>query len=395
MPARTHPRNQPRRQKSMEVEATPAGETTYADFRQSQRRNSAAGHSGCANDSSAEQEPSRHRRAADVDSKEVAHMAKANKERFARHHEDAEDREEAGQNQSRLGRILELQRERGMIPTLKAECVPPLQQMCDGQKDTGCDNIKDSADEQATNQKSAKQLLCDEIVGEVTLIRASDETMPSKKVVLLGPDFSQAELCRAEPEPELQADCEEDLRPPPRKKPMSMASFGPPACIEESAEVVQDIRSRFECFRNEPDDTRPRKVCDNALFEQLQGKWRDLRGGMNASDLRPEFKALLAPLDVEVKFGFGGSVGTSSSRVPGSQPPNRSFQAGACSSNGEELPRLRQLAAADTRQSVSSQKGESMLALPSLKPNEKKVRPKLMTLDLLPNDRQRENCVHQ
>merc|ERR1711971_138380 len=77
-------------------------------------------------------------------------------------------------------------------------------------------------------------------------------------------------------------------------------------------------------------------------FEDLQQKWRDIRGGMDRHDLRPEFKALLNPLDVRVDFGCERSTSarTQTKPRPGSLPLNASSSSNSAVLAGKEAGAL-------------------------------------------------------
>lgn len=223
----------------------------------------------------------------------------------------------------------------------------------------------------------------------------NDEIIPSKKtkIVILGPHFSQEDFCRSEPEPELELDHDylQQLQPLklsrlPAQEPITMTSLGPPIC-EPAGHHLHSMWSRYadhchikDTQHDQQDDRKAgNNMSDDAMFEELQGKWRDARGGMAACDLRPEFRALLAPFDVQVDLGCGGRRTSADS-----------FQA------AKALPRLAAGPLADVQQSQLSvhalpTSAEHAVSLPSLTSAEK-VRP---TLNQLPKDRQRENCVHQ
>merc|ERR1719171_2575910 len=74
--------------------------------------------------------------------------------------------------------------------------------------------------------------------------------------------------------------------------------------IDVEQKDVQEIASRFQRFCQESDQQEKEEKVNpgDRIFEELQGKWRDMRGGMDVTDLRPEFRALLAPLNVRVSL---------------------------------------------------------------------------------------------
>jgi hypothetical protein len=240
---------------------------------------------------------------------------------------------------------------------------------------------------------SQAESACEKMTTESDLSGA-DAIMPAKMVMVLGSDVSRSPICerrRAQPESQLQVGAEEEEELVAGRRRMTMASVGPPVC-EPPKEVVQDMWSRFERFRDEPDGVMPQRVADDMLFEELQSKWRDLRGGMTVKDLRPEFKALLEPLKLEVTFGSVRKYAAPYSHMSllGSQLPQLLPET---ASGVHEKPSGAEPQSVAMAHAVpgSKPKDASALSLPSLKQNEKE-RP---TLGQLPKDRQRENCVQQ
>jgi len=49
-------------------------------------------------------------------------------------------------------------------------------------------------------------------------------------------------------------------------------------------------------------ELRARNLAEKATFEELQVKWSKIRGETTVRDMRPDLQALIAPLDVKVKF---------------------------------------------------------------------------------------------
>merc|ERR1711907_263667 len=87
--------------------------------------------------------------------------------------------------------------------------------------------------------------------------------------------------------------------------------------VEVEREEVMEIMNRFDRFCEEPDEeVDPRKNTGDRIFEELQAKWREQRGGMDASDLRPEFRALLAPLNIRVDMGCRKAPTPKARRLP-------------------------------------------------------------------------------
>merc|ERR1711998_399044 len=85
--------------------------------------------------------------------------------------------------------------------------------------------------------------------------------------------------------------------------------------LDVEQEDVQEIASRFQRFCQESDKEEKVNPGDR-IFEELQGKWRDMRGGMDVTDLRPEFRALLAPLNVRVSLSCHDDGFAKATRLP-------------------------------------------------------------------------------
>merc|ERR1712070_91471 len=116
-----------------------------------------------------------------------------------------------------------------------------------------------------------------------------------------------------EPEPEIQLENELSSLGPAGDElismarhtvPLKLSDVQPSAAMVQSVKLdveqedVQEIANRFQRFCQESDQQEKEEKVNpgDRIFEELQGKWRDMRGGMDVTDLRPEFSALLAPL---------------------------------------------------------------------------------------------------
>uniref|UniRef100_A0A7S1PMN0 Uncharacterized protein n=1 Tax=Alexandrium catenella TaxID=2925 RepID=A0A7S1PMN0_ALECA len=162
-----------------------------------------------------------------------------------------------------------------------------------------------------------------------------DEIVPSKKVVILLADSAdearaERDACRPEPEPELQADAEPERGEgllaaveQPRTSSV-LATIGPNGGMVAPQEAVEEMKLRWQRFSRDSDEAsaaapsrdRLRTGGADVLFEELQAKWREIRG-TTAADLRPDFQSLAAPLDVpKVRLGFD-----SPRRLENGEPP--------------------------------------------------------------------------
>merc|ERR1712216_877608 len=138
-----------------------------------------------------------------------------------------------------------------------------------------------------------------------------------------------------EPEPEIQLESELSSLGPAGDELISMVRHAVPLKLSEiqpSAEMVrrssvkidveqedvQEIANRFQRFCQESDQQEKEEKVNHGdrIFEELQGKWRDMRGGMDVTDLRPEFRALLAPLNVRVSLSCHDDAFAKATRLP-------------------------------------------------------------------------------
>uniref|UniRef100_A0A7S0FLV1 Uncharacterized protein n=1 Tax=Pyrodinium bahamense TaxID=73915 RepID=A0A7S0FLV1_9DINO len=144
-----------------------------------------------------------------------------------------------------------------------------------------------------------------------------DEAAPSKKVVILLADSAkvEAEACRSEPEPELQVDAEQELAPGQAvaarlgSSSTALAAAQLHVGLVATQDMVDDLRLRWQRYcsgdgqRQESFREPATLPAGDALFEELQARWREVRG-VSSTDLRPELRALVAPIEVQkVRFG--------------------------------------------------------------------------------------------
>jgi len=348
---------------------------------------------------------------------------------------------------SRIARIHELQRARGAA-LMPVQNVAPLEELDSPQK---------SQEVTLTPKEFAEENVSD----DGGLIQDDEYGAPQKKVIVLRSDHRHSEACSGEPEPELQVDGDQDAlalctMPMPQMPPHQPPDlFAPP-------EVVEDLRHRYKQYLDSDRDyrqpqsyhqshaeqrtgseqaERKRSAKDDALYEELQSKWRELRGGMTAEDIRPELKALMAPLEIKLDFGVSAPAAASPERSLASKKNQRkpavlAAEAGLSSFSfpekpadplfvrPDELPRLLGEAAAPHSSSPSrpsprpsprremgirgasprrrglaspakTSTSSTVVPLPSLDRGAGSAERAMPLLGKPPKDRQRENCVQQ
>lgn len=286
---------------------------------------------------------------------------------------------------ARIKRIRELQRERACVSMPDATSNTEAKRVGDGDKGVSAKNSHNTLNLKAEDQypMGVNSFISQEFdikLGYSDKIDGGDEIISSKKIVSISQVPSRCASV-VEPEPESQADNEADFYPQTSdvismsghhsllklsdvKPPMEMVQS---IKVEVDKEDVDEIMNRFDRFCKEPcNQEEPRKNIDT-VFEELQGKWRDLRGGMDATDLRPEFKALLVPFDLRVDLG----TGCHKDNVPKVQ----------------RLPRVQEEPLKLSNVPDSPQKSGAVAVLPSLQSRSKANR--------LPKSREHETCVHQ
>mmetsp|Transcript_81245 Transcript_81245/g.156920 ORF Transcript_81245/g.156920 Transcript_81245/m.156920 type:complete len:322 (-) Transcript_81245:128-1093(-) len=235
----------------------------------------------------------------------------------------------------------------------------------------------------------------------------------------------EMESSRFEPEPELQAEDYEAsswfnpaaAQATPRQvKPRSTvsvrASAGDPMHIGLVATkpMVEDLKRRFQSYCSEG-QLRERTMSPNsdALFEELQARWLRIRGTAS-SDLRPELKVLVAPLEMDRVRLSEANHSTDCGRV-GKPTPRQNiakFREEEASDlfdqldqDGDGVITRSELAAACKEGLVMPQKVSSVVPLPPV-PQHELGRPPLagkavesLRVTNTPRQQIDDNCVHQ
>jgi len=256
----------------------------------------------------------------------------------------------------------------------------------------------------------------DELYAKIT----HDDKIASLKTMSRASTAFSCSASVVEPEPESQAETPDvfwqhiDSKPGSRQSisrqsvPLKLSDVQPymeaveGVKVEVEQEEVQEIISRFEKFCEEDPDEEQRVNPGDRIFEELQGKWRELRGGMDVTDLRPEFRALLAPLNVRVDLGCNRATIPKMPQMPKVQeePPLSAKELPVLTSEiaaqgSRTSPRKRLFAGQqnhETRVPCSPRTAGAVVSLPSLQ-HTGKVRPTLERTQKA--QQQRENCVHQ
>jgi len=315
---------------------------------------------------------------------------------------------------ARLKRIRELQGARGANPM----------------PDVSVDKLSNLHSSDDRTKGKGEPLLRDTIPVEPQTMEADehneklyyDEIIPSKKMSFASQGYSRSPSV-IEPDPENQIESEPEVACQQNADPELLCGQIVPlklsdvqaalhkaedAKIHVPQEEVQDIINRFDKFCREPDDEPRKTKSGNMIFEELQGKWRELRGGMDKKDLRPEFRALLTPFDVRVDLGCSQeyySLEHALKTPRSSKSPNRKVREDPLLATkefpklGGEIAAQRQRALPQERLGQANEAGlplspktaGAVVSLPSLQLTEK-ARP---TLNQLPKARQRENCSQQ
>lgn len=108
---------------------------------------------------------------------------------------------------------------------------------------------------------------------------------------------------RFEPEPEHMLDDDALARPslqaaePPAES-FELVKPAQTAGMVATNEALEELKSRCREYCEARAPGRVRATQEEALFEDLQAKWSQLRGPKAPSQMLPEFKALVQPLDV-------------------------------------------------------------------------------------------------
>lgn len=135
---------------------------------------------------------------------------------------------------------------------------------------------------------------------------------------------------RYEPEPEHMLDDDVLARPTlqatePHAESLELVKPAQPAGMEATKKALEELKSRCREYCDAGGPSRVRATQEEALFADLQAKWSQLRGPKAPSQMPPEFKALVQPLDVpKVRL----AVEPPASRL-GASGPARGTSAGA------------------------------------------------------------------
>lgn len=241
-----------------------------------------------------------------------------------------------------------------------------------------------------------------------------DVVLPAKKEYIHAADAAsfEVEACRFEPEPELQVEDNEAstsggtvaacATPRQMKTKGSQMHIG----LVATKPMVEDLKQRFHsyCSEGQPRERAMSPNCD-ALFEELQARWLRIRG-MGSSDLRPELKVLVAPLEMDKVRLREANQSAQSCRV-GKPSPRRNISEEASDlfdqldKDGDGVVTRSELAAACKEGLVVPQKVSSVVPLPPV------VQHELGRLPLAgkaaeslraanpPRQQIDDNCVHQ
>jgi len=192
----------------------------------------------------------------------------------------------ASERSGRIERIQELRRARGVEP------MPEL-------------DFEPSVAPSPGAQRSLEAPLTDHEAGhgwDPTL----EETLPNKRVVCIRMD-STATKCTCEPESEAwEAQQERPAGGASIASQSSLVALQPHHVgLVATKDMVNDLKLRWQryCSEGRPrprEEMAPSPTTDT-LFEELQAKWREVRG-----EMRPELQALVAPLEFQ-RLDFSGS----------------------------------------------------------------------------------------
>lgn len=114
---------------------------------------------------------------------------------------------------------------------------------------------------------------------------------------------------RFEPEPEHMPDDDALARPSPQAteppaESLELVKPAQPAGMVATKEALEELKSRCREYCDAGAPARVRATQEEALFADLQAKWSQLRGPKAPSQMLPEFRALVQPLDVpKVRLG--------------------------------------------------------------------------------------------
>jgi hypothetical protein len=304
---------------------------------------------------------------------------------------------------ARIERIQKLRRERGAAPMpifVDDSLISKIQQASPS-----------SASNQTSRMRKGKAVAA-ERTGELQV--NGNAASPAKKdhIHIAYAASQEVEASRFEPEPELQADQEVATWINPataRATPRQVRTGGDQMHIGLVATqpMVEDLKQRYQSYCSEG-RPRERAMSHDALFEELQARWLRIRG-MASSDLRPELKVLVAPLEVDrvrlseaTPRGRGGRVVKPSPRrniASVSEEASDLFD--QLDQDGDGVITRSELAAACKQGLVVPQKVSSVVPLPPVAGHEL-GRPPLAgkaveSLRLADPPRQQidDNCVHQ
>lgn len=179
-----------------------------------------------------------------------------------------------------------------------------------------------------------------------------DEIQPIKKTIVLNVSSKvKEEVSGFEPEPEMQIDSEKRVENQITVLQTLDAPKKPALALVPSPETEQDIKLRFARFASESQPGSDEKTfsqyadgSDNSMaFDDLRDKWRGIRGDDVSAvpELRPEFRALMAPVQVQLDFGTSARAQSPQPPAPlGKAPPPQPLAA-AERSGVKELPAVR------------------------------------------------------